>query len=78
MASDVAQWDTADRRVVLDRVETDGDATLLHLRVETFSHGGLSADRYAYPREIRLVKESGAWQIDELLVGTEAMEGAYR
>jgi hypothetical protein len=59
--------------VVLDRVETNGDATLLHLRVETFSQGGLSADRYSYPREIRLVRESGSWQIDELLVGTDSM-----
>jgi hypothetical protein len=78
MASDVAQWDTADRRVVLDRVEPNGDVALLHLRVETFSQGALSADRYSSPREIRLVKESGAWQIDELLVGTDAMEGAYQ
>ena len=60
-----------DRRVVLLRTEVTGDRASLHLRIDHFSGGGLGAARNSQERTTRLVREGGAWLIDEPLVGVE-------
>lgn len=60
-----------DRRVVLLRTEVTGDRASLHLRIDQFTGGGLGAARNSYERTIRLVRENGAWLIDEPIVGVE-------
>lgn len=61
------------RRVLFDRTETDGDRARVHLTVEEYYGGGPfgGGETYRSPREIRLVREDGAWRIDEPLVGVE-------
>ena len=66
-----------DRRLVLLGVDVDGERAVLRLRVDSFSGGGLSGDRYSEERSIRLVREAGAWRIDEPLVGIESVAYAY-
>lgn len=61
------------RRVLFDRTETDGDVARVHLTVEEYYGGGPfgGGETYRSPREIRLVREGGAWRIDDPLVGIE-------
>ena len=63
----------ASRRVLFDRTETDGDRATVHLTVEEYHGGGAfgGGDTYRSPREIRMVREDGAWRIDEPIVGFE-------
>jgi hypothetical protein len=56
------------RRVLFDRVETNGDRSVVHLTVEEFWRDGLSGSSYTYGREIRMVREAGGWRIDQRLV----------
>ena len=60
------------RRVLYDgvgRVEIDGDETkTLQLTVEVSSGGGLAANPYSYQTEVPMVREDGAWRIDQPLV----------
>ncbi len=60
-----------DRRVVLLGTDVTGDQASLHLRIDQFNGGGLGAARNSYERTIRLVREHGAWLIDEPIVGIE-------
>jgi len=60
-----------DRRVVLTGTDVDGDQASLHLRIDQFDGGGLGSSRNSYERTIRLVRENGAWLIDEPIVGIE-------
>jgi hypothetical protein len=60
-----------DRRVLLLGVDVNGDRTNLRLRIDEFSQGGLGGNRYSSERTIRLVREDGAWLIDEPIVGIE-------
>ncbi len=60
-----------DRRVVLLRTDTTGDRASLHLRIDQFSGVSLGATRYSQERTIRLVREHGAWLIDDPIVGVE-------
>jgi hypothetical protein len=60
-----------DRRVLLLGADLTGDRANLRLRVDEFSQGGLGGNRYSSERTIRLVREGGAWLIDEPLVGIE-------
>jgi hypothetical protein len=62
-----------DRRVVLLGSDSTGDRTTLQLRIDQFSEGGLGGNRYSYERTIRLVREGGAWLIDEPIVGIESV-----
>ena len=71
MADDYAWQDDDDRRVVLDKVDATGDSAVLHIRVERFTPEGLGGNRTSYAQDIRLVREAGAWRIDEPLAGTE-------
>ena len=61
------------RRVLFDRSDVDGEEATVHLTVEEFYGGGPfgGGDTYRSPREIHLVREDGAWRIDEPLVGLE-------
>ena len=56
------------RRVTYDRTEGSGDEVTLHVTVETSSSGGLSSNRYGYQSVVPMVREAGAWRIDEALV----------
>ena len=62
-----------DRRVVLLRTDVTGDRASLQLRIDQFNGGGLGAARNSYERTIRLVRENGAWLIDEPIVGVESV-----
>lgn len=66
--------DEISRRVLFDRTEADGDRATVHLTVEEYYGGGGpfgGGETYRSSREIRLVREDGAWRIDEPLVGFE-------
>jgi len=68
-ATDYQQYATESPRVLYDGVETDGDErATLRLTVEASYGGVLFADRYSYPTEVRMVREDGAWRIDQPLV----------
>jgi hypothetical protein len=66
-----------DRRVVLLGTDVTGDRANLHLRIDQFNGGGLGAARTSYERTIRLVREHGAWLIDEPIVGVEYVSYGY-
>jgi hypothetical protein len=58
-----------ERRVLYDGVETDGDErATLRLTVEVSYGDVLFADRYSYPTEVPMVRDEGAWRIDQALV----------
>ena len=63
---------TGSRRVLydgIDQVQTDGDErATLRLTVEVSYGDVLFADRYSYPTEVPMVREDGAWRIDQALV----------
>jgi len=68
-ATDYHQYATESRRVLYDGVETDGnERATLRLTVEVSYGDVLFADRYSYPAEVRMVREDGAWRIDQALV----------
>jgi hypothetical protein len=58
------------RRVLFDRTSGDGDRMRVHLTVEEFYGGGGlgGGDTYRSSREVLMVRENGAWRIDEPLV----------
>ncbi len=60
-----------DRRAVLLGTDLIGERANLRLRIDQFSGGGLGGDRYSHERTIRLVREAGAWLIDEPIIGIE-------
>jgi hypothetical protein len=62
-----------DRRVLLLGVDLTGDRAKLRLRIDEFSQGGLGGNRYSTERTIRLIREDGAWLVDEPIVGTESV-----
>jgi hypothetical protein len=68
-ATDYRQYATESRGVLYDGVETDGgERATLRLTVEVSYGDVLFADRYSYPTEVRMVREDGAWRIDQALV----------
>ncbi|HUG95803.1 MAG TPA: hypothetical protein VMK30_06635 [Pleomorphomonadaceae bacterium] len=68
-ATDYHLYATESRRVLYDGMETNGDErATLRLTVEVSYGGVLFADRYSYPAEVRMVREDGAWRIDQALV----------
>jgi hypothetical protein len=66
------------RRVLFDRADVDGDEARVHLTIEEFYGDGLSGDAYRTPRVVRMVREDGAWRIDEPLVGLEPAPTTFR
>jgi len=68
-ATDYHLYASESRRVLYDGVETNGDErATLQLTVEVSYGDMLFADRYSYPTEVRMVREDGAWRIDQALV----------
>jgi hypothetical protein len=68
-ATDYHLYATESRRVLYDGIETNGDErATLRLTVEVSYGDVLFADRYSYPAEVRMVREDGAWRIDQALV----------
>jgi len=61
------------RRVLFDRTELDGDRATVHLTVEEYYSGGPfgAGDTYRSSRTITLVREDGAWRIDDSLIGLD-------
>ena len=57
-----------DRTVLFDSTTGSGDRVELHLFVEEFYGDGLSGSTYRSPRDVRLVREDGAWRIDQALI----------
>lgn len=60
-----------DRRVVLLEANVTGDRALLDLRIDQFSEGGLGGNRYSYQQTVPMVREDGAWYVDQALLGVE-------
>lgn len=58
----------AARRVIFDRADVTGETARVRLTIEEFVGDGLGGETNRYPREIRMVREDGAWRIDETLV----------
>lgn len=56
-----------EQRVRIDRTTVDGDRATLYLTIEHFSGAGIGFNRWTYERPVRLVREDGAWKIDEPL-----------
>lgn len=56
------------RRVLFDRRTGEGDTARLQLTIEEFYGDGLDGSTMRSSREVRLVREDGAWRIDEPLV----------
>jgi hypothetical protein len=59
------------RRVVVDDVEVDGNEATLYLTLEFAEGGGLGGSSYSYPTQVQMVREDGAWKIDQPLVYVE-------
>ena len=59
------------RRALFDGRLGDGDAVRLALTVEEIYGEGLSASSNQYHREVRMVRQSDGWRIDEPLVWLE-------
>jgi hypothetical protein len=77
-ARDYAWQREQDQRVVLlgtRPVGTGGDRVIVDLRVDQYSSGPFGSDRWSSERRVRLVREDGAWRIDEPLAGLEPFYG---
>jgi hypothetical protein len=59
---------STDERVLLSSSRIDGDTAVVTVTIEQFSGDGLGASSYRYDSDIHLVREDGAWRIDEPLV----------
>ena len=66
-----------DRRLVLLAVDVTGDRAVLHIRVDQFSGGGLGGGRSSFERSVKLTRASGAWLIDEPLLGIASVGYGY-
>jgi hypothetical protein len=62
-----AYSESRDRRVLFDATRIDGDQATVSVTIEQFSGGGLGGSTYRYDRSVRMVREDGAWRIDEPL-----------
>jgi hypothetical protein len=63
------------RRVVLVGSHVTGDRAALHLRVDEASQGGPfgATDTWSWDTNVVLVREDGAWHVDNYLAGLEPM-----
>lgn len=63
-----------DRRIVLTDSHVNGDRARLDLRIDELSSGGgVGGNVWSRETSVALVRESGAWRIDELLAGPDPM-----
>jgi hypothetical protein len=58
------------QRILIGQVEKQGAAVVLHVTIEHVSGSGLELNRWSYEQTVPLVREDGAWKIDNLLLGT--------
>jgi hypothetical protein len=58
----------ASHAVFFDGTSGDGDRVVVQLTIEEIYGDGLNSSSYRSAREIRMVRESGQWLIDEPLV----------
>jgi hypothetical protein len=61
-----------DARYLVTDTNVDGDSARLIVTVEEFYEDGLGGSTNRYDHEIHLVREGGAWRIDEPLVWLES------
>ncbi len=59
-----------DARITVNRVEGSETSKTLYLTVEHVSGGGIELNTWTYDLSVPLVRESGEWKIDQLLLGT--------
>jgi hypothetical protein len=59
------------RRVLFDHSDVTGDSAQVHVVVEEFVSDGLRGDTYRFRRSVRMVREDGAWRLDQALVWLE-------
>ena len=59
------------RRAFIDRTTISGDRATLDLTIEETYVSGLSTSRNRHGREVTMARESGAWRLDQLLVGLD-------
>ncbi|MGH2463423.1 MAG: hypothetical protein ACRDFZ_07375 [Candidatus Limnocylindria bacterium] len=78
-ATDYGLYATESRRVLLEPEAVrgiDGEETAtLRLTVEVSYGNVLFADRYSYPAEVPMVRQDGAWRIDQALVHVDPAPG---
>ena len=76
-ARDYGHHGEQSRRVLFDRSEVDGERARVWLTVEEYYGGGPfgGGETYRSERQIALVREDGAWRIDDPLIGLEPMPG---
>jgi hypothetical protein len=73
MDSEMSWARSEDRRVVLLGAAIIGERAILDLRIDQFSSGPFGGDRTSWERSVSLVREDGAWHIDEGLLGVETV-----
>ena len=61
-----------DTRYLVASTSLDGDTAQVTITVEEFYEDGLGGSTNRYDREIHLIREDGAWHIDEPLVWLES------
>ncbi|HEX5038702.1 MAG TPA: hypothetical protein VFW95_01025 [Candidatus Limnocylindria bacterium] len=69
---DAGSSDGPDTRYLVTASNVDGDTALVTVTVEEFYGDGLNGSTNRYDHEIHLVREEGAWHIDEPLVWLES------
>ena len=69
---DTGTPDGPDTRYLVTATNVDGDTALVTVTVEEFYGDGLNGSTNRYDHEIHLVREHGAWHIDEPLVWLES------
>jgi len=57
--------------VFIDQVEDSGDRVTLHLTVEHYVSGTPAGDTYRTSTSVPMVRQTGGWKIDQLLMGVE-------
>lgn len=65
--------DERNARILVDRVEQSDDRATLYLIKEMFVGTGINATQFSSERQVRLVREGGAWKIDDALMGIELL-----
>lgn len=71
--SDRTGWGMGDpnARVSIERTDLTAGRATLHLAIDHYWANGLQSSSYREQRTVRLVREDGAWRIDQELVGID-------
>lgn len=57
-------------RIVVDRVQGDAQTVRVYLTIENESGSAFRYDRWSYQAVIPLVRQTGEWKINQLMLGT--------